>query len=217
MIRMFSFFLLSLCLSLGMGSTLTVWLCIFWEWSCRIQGWRWVPLSGAHHRSSSFCLNLLPSYGIGWKYGSSLLYSLLFTICIEFKGILRRGEVEAFYQFLFALYCRLGYSYQTVGFLPLLFSHVFVRPFGWVTETFSYFILYFFSLVQCLFCCSGTFIEFRNGMINISPIGRNCSQEERDNFEVFDKVCGYCPILVQFVSKRVEFRIVFFFVLLLGI
>lgn len=32
----------------------------------------------------------------------------------------------------------------------------------------------------------GTFIEFRNGMINISPIGRNCSQEERDNFEKYD-------------------------------
>ena len=26
----------------------------------------------------------------------------------------------------------------------------------------------------------GTFVEFRNGMINVSPIGRNCNQEERD-------------------------------------
>lgn len=32
----------------------------------------------------------------------------------------------------------------------------------------------------------GTFIEFRNGMLNISPIGRNCSQEERCEFEKFD-------------------------------
>ena len=32
----------------------------------------------------------------------------------------------------------------------------------------------------------GTFIEFRNGMINVSPIGRNCSQEERDEFEKYD-------------------------------
>lgn len=32
----------------------------------------------------------------------------------------------------------------------------------------------------------GTFIEFRAGMLNISPVGRNCSQEERDAFEVFD-------------------------------
>ena len=32
----------------------------------------------------------------------------------------------------------------------------------------------------------GTFIEFRNGMINISPIGRNCSQKERIEFEKYD-------------------------------
>ena len=32
----------------------------------------------------------------------------------------------------------------------------------------------------------GTFIEFRNGMLNVSPIGRNCSQEERDEFERYD-------------------------------
>jgi hypothetical protein len=36
--------------------------------------------------------------------------------------------------------------------------------------------------------CRGTFIEFRSGMINVSPIGRNCSQEERDDFEKYDKV-----------------------------
>jgi len=34
----------------------------------------------------------------------------------------------------------------------------------------------------------GTFIEFRTGMINVSPIGRNCSQEERDEFERYDKI-----------------------------
>ncbi|EPY28214.1 phosphomannomutase [Strigomonas culicis] len=33
----------------------------------------------------------------------------------------------------------------------------------------------------------GTFVEFRNGMLNVSPIGRNCSQEERDEFEQYDK------------------------------
>ncbi|KAF9245287.1 eukaryotic phosphomannomutase [Melanogaster broomeanus] len=33
----------------------------------------------------------------------------------------------------------------------------------------------------------GTFIEFRNGMINVSPIGRNASQQERDAFEQYDK------------------------------
>ena len=31
----------------------------------------------------------------------------------------------------------------------------------------------------------GTFIEFRNGMVNISPVGRNASIEERDEFEAY--------------------------------
>ncbi|NXS67907.1 PMM2 Phosphomannomutase, partial [Pandion haliaetus] len=39
----------------------------------------------------------------------------------------------------------------------------------------------------------GTFIEFRNGMLNVSPIGRSCSQEERVEFYELDKVkmCSY--------------------------
>ena len=32
----------------------------------------------------------------------------------------------------------------------------------------------------------GTFVEFRSGMFNISPIGRNCSREERNDYEKFD-------------------------------
>ena len=36
----------------------------------------------------------------------------------------------------------------------------------------------------------GTFIEFRKGMLNVSPIGRNCSQAERDEFERYDKDAG---------------------------
>jgi hypothetical protein len=35
---------------------------------------------------------------------------------------------------------------------------------------------------------SGTFIEYRTGMLNISPIGRNCDRAERDAFEVYDLV-----------------------------
>jgi phosphomannomutase len=43
--------------------------------------------------------------------------------------------------------------------------------------------------LRFLYHRSGTFVEFRNGMLNVSPIGRNCSQEERDEFEKFDEVC----------------------------
>lgn len=36
----------------------------------------------------------------------------------------------------------------------------------------------------------GTFIELRSGLINISPIGRQCSQEERSEFAAFDQEFG---------------------------
>lgn len=32
----------------------------------------------------------------------------------------------------------------------------------------------------------GTFVEFRNGMINVSPIGRNASTTERDEYQKYD-------------------------------
>lgn len=34
---------------------------------------------------------------------------------------------------------------------------------------------------------TGTFLELRTGILNISPIGRNCTQEERDAFVVYNK------------------------------
>ncbi|KAK1394118.1 Phosphomannomutase [Heracleum sosnowskyi] len=48
----------------------------------------------------------------------------------------------------------------------------------------------------------GTFIEFRSGMINVSPIGRNCSQEERDEFERYDKVHNIRPKLVSILREK---------------
>ena len=32
----------------------------------------------------------------------------------------------------------------------------------------------------------GTFVEYRNGMLNFSPIGRKCTQAERDEFAAYD-------------------------------
>lgn len=34
----------------------------------------------------------------------------------------------------------------------------------------------------------GNFVEFRSGLINICPVGRSCSQKEREEFEAYDKV-----------------------------
>jgi len=33
----------------------------------------------------------------------------------------------------------------------------------------------------------GNFVEFRNGLINVCPVGRSCSQKERDEFAAYDK------------------------------
>ena len=34
---------------------------------------------------------------------------------------------------------------------------------------------------------TGTFVELRTGLVNVSPIGRNCTQEERDAFVIYNK------------------------------
>eukprot|EP00730_Choanoeca_flexa_P005845 TRINITY_DN12032_c0_g1_i1.p2 TRINITY_DN12032_c0_g1~~TRINITY_DN12032_c0_g1_i1.p2 ORF type:complete len:256 (+),score=82.34 TRINITY_DN12032_c0_g1_i1:104-871(+) len=48
----------------------------------------------------------------------------------------------------------------------------------------------------------GTFIEFRNGMINVSPIGRNCSRPERNAFEAYDKEHGIRKHFVGLLEKE---------------
>ncbi|RYR21501.1 hypothetical protein Ahy_B03g066808 isoform B [Arachis hypogaea] len=48
----------------------------------------------------------------------------------------------------------------------------------------------------------GTFIEFRSGMLNVSPIGRNCSQEERDEFEKYDKIHNIRPKMVEVLREK---------------
>ena len=48
----------------------------------------------------------------------------------------------------------------------------------------------------------GTFIEFRNGMINVSPIGRNASNEERKAFNEFDDKAGVRKAMVEKMRER---------------
>lgn len=48
----------------------------------------------------------------------------------------------------------------------------------------------------------GTFVEFRNGMINVSPIGRNASVSERDEFEKYDKQTQVRSKLVEKLKKE---------------
>eukprot|EP00123_Amoebidium_parasiticum_P019335 comp24608_c0_seq1/m.46797 comp24608_c0_seq1/g.46797 ORF comp24608_c0_seq1/g.46797 comp24608_c0_seq1/m.46797 type:complete len:250 (-) comp24608_c0_seq1:483-1232(-) len=48
----------------------------------------------------------------------------------------------------------------------------------------------------------GTFIEFRNGMLNVSPIGRNCSYEERLAFNEYDEKHNIRSTMVSVLEKE---------------
>lgn len=48
----------------------------------------------------------------------------------------------------------------------------------------------------------GTFVEFRNGMINVSPIGRSASTQERNEFEQYDLEHGVRKEMVQAMRER---------------
>jgi len=64
------------------------------------------------------------------------------------------------------------------------------------------FILKYISEIDDIPVMRGTFVEFRNGMLNVSPVGRNCSQEERDAFEKFDNVSGLRKKFVSALEKE---------------
>ncbi|BDD60562.1 Phosphomannomutase [Monascus purpureus] len=48
----------------------------------------------------------------------------------------------------------------------------------------------------------GTFVEFRNGMVNVSPIGRNASMQERNEFEEYDKIHHIREDMVEALKKE---------------
>ncbi|KAM0677880.1 Phosphomannomutase 1 [Binucleata daphniae] len=48
----------------------------------------------------------------------------------------------------------------------------------------------------------GNFIEFRSSMVNISPIGRNCSRQERAKFKEFDNIKKIRETMVEAMIER---------------
>ena len=48
----------------------------------------------------------------------------------------------------------------------------------------------------------GTFIEFRDGLINVCPVGRSCSQIERDQFAAFDQENSVREKFVEDLKKQ---------------
>lgn len=48
----------------------------------------------------------------------------------------------------------------------------------------------------------GTFVEFRNGMVNVSPIGRNATVDERNEYERYDKEHHIREKMVEVLKKE---------------
>lgn len=50
----------------------------------------------------------------------------------------------------------------------------------------------------------GTFIEFRTGMINLCPVGRSCSQDEREDFFDYDNENNIRKNMVKYLSEELK-------------
>ncbi|KZT09913.1 eukaryotic phosphomannomutase [Laetiporus sulphureus 93-53] len=48
----------------------------------------------------------------------------------------------------------------------------------------------------------GTFVEFRRGMINVTPLGRNATTAERHEFEAYDKQYGIRTAFVKVLEEK---------------
>lgn len=105
--------------------------------------------------------------------------------------------VTALFDFCFA---ENGLTAYRLG-VPLA-SHSFIN---WIGEA-NYqklvkFILHYIADLE-IPIKRGTFIEFRNGMINVSPIGRNASTEERDAYQKFDLQHKIRETFVEAIKKQ---------------
>ncbi len=63
------------------------------------------------------------------------------------------------------------------------------------------YLLYELASIDCP-VRTGTFIERRNCMLNVSPVGRACTQEQRDAFEAWDHEAGARKSLVERLHSR---------------
>eukprot|EP00922_Rhytidocystis_sp_ex-Travisia-forbesii_P039120 GHVS01058237.1.p1 GENE.GHVS01058237.1~~GHVS01058237.1.p1 ORF type:complete len:255 (+),score=38.04 GHVS01058237.1:876-1640(+) len=73
-----------------------------------------------------------------------------------------------------------------------------------VCEIVNFVLLYFSKLDLPI--KRGTFIEYRTGMMNLSPIGRNCSYDERLAFNKLDQEKGIRKLFVEELVKKFDSR-----------
>lgn len=71
-------------------------------------------------------------------------------------------------------------------------------------EKLQTFINFCFSYMSNLVlpCKRGNFIELRSGMINICPVGRTCTQAERDEFAAFDAIHDVRKKFVEALNEK---------------
>ena len=88
---------------------------------------------------------------------------------------------------------RLGVPLDSVSFIQWIGEEKYKKLVKWV-------LIYIANLDIPI--KRGTFMEFRNGMVNISPIGRNASNAERNEFERYDKEHGIRKTMVAALQKE---------------
>lgn len=99
------------------------------------------------------------------------------------------------------------YSFSENGLVAycdgkLLNSQTFINYIG--NDNYNLFIndvLYYLSTID-IPIKRGTFVEFRSGMINISPIGRSCSTTERNEFEAYDKIHNIRLNMINYLQNK---------------
>jgi phosphomannomutase len=82
-------------------------------------------------------------------------------------------------------------------------SHSFLQQLGEERyQKLAKFCLRYISELEGLPAMRGTFVEFRTGMINVSPVGRNASNKERNEFEAWDKETGCRAKMVEALKQE---------------
>ncbi|KAL9623089.1 MAG: hypothetical protein Q9160_002603 [Pyrenula sp. 1 TL-2023] len=114
------------------------------------------------------------------------------------KQLEQLGPVTSMFDFCFAenglTAFRLGQPLASNSFIQWLGEDKYQRL--------AKFCLKYISDLDGLPAMRGTFIEFRNGMVNVSPVGRNASQAEREEFSKYDKEKGVRKAFVEALRKE---------------
>ena len=108
-------------------------------------------------------------------------------------------SLNVFFFLFFCVYVYVLTAYRLGEALP---RHSFIQ---WIGEEkyqkLAKFILKYIANLD-IPVMRGTFIEFRNGMINVSPVGRNASTPERNDYQAFDLKHGIREKFVEALKEE---------------